>query len=488
MKTYCLLAAIVGLLTHACAAEVLHYNLLPGSTITPYSGSDPTGPTEHLAGHLDWVTFLPGPSPTILSFNAVDLVFQSESFALVLNRTPVNDVLSPVFTDSQYTLLSEVADFTGFDIATGYVSSMSPGTYYGPATRPVVLRYPDVRISPIGGGVWRAELDLVLAMDGITINVAPSFTKGPDLVIPENSGPQVISGWATDISPGPAGEAGQTLTFKTTTDNDALFSVPPAIAPNGTLTFTPAPNHTGVAVVTLVLKDNGGTAYGGQDTSPPQTFTISVPMLNVAPSFTKGPVLQVLENCGPQIVPGWATDISPGPVSEVGQTVAFEVTTGNAALFSARPAITPDGTLTFTPAPHRTGVALITVVLKDNGGTAYGGQDTSPPQSFTIRVLSPCQAVQQLAREVRQTNLPHFNKQPLLASLDAAERSFERGNWLAGINQLQAFQHKVQAQLARVHLTLAQQWISQAQDIIDIFDRPLRPGRAAPSAIMTFQS
>jgi hypothetical protein len=137
-------------------------------------------------------------------------------------------------------------------------------------------------------------------------------------------------------------------------------------------------------------------------------------MLNVAPSFTKGPVLQVLENCGPQIVPGWATDISPGPVSEVGQTVAFEVTTGNAALFSAHPAITPDGTLTFTPAPHRTGVALITVVLKDNGGTAYGGQDTSPPQSFTIRVLSPCQAVQQLAREVRQTNLPHFNKQPLL--------------------------------------------------------------------------
>ena len=59
MKTYCLVAAIVGLLTHARAAEVLHYNLLPGSTITPYSGSDPTGPTEPLAGHLDWVTLLP---------------------------------------------------------------------------------------------------------------------------------------------------------------------------------------------------------------------------------------------------------------------------------------------------------------------------------------------------------------------------------------------------------------------------------------------
>lgn len=107
-----------------------------------------------------------------------------------------------------------MADLAGFDITMGYVSSISPGTYYGPATRPVVLRFPDVRISPIGGGAWRAVLDLVLAMDGITINVAPSFTKGPDLLVPENNGPQVVTGWATGISPGPAGEAGQSLTLR----------------------------------------------------------------------------------------------------------------------------------------------------------------------------------------------------------------------------------------------------------------------------------
>jgi hypothetical protein len=476
MKQYCLLPAILGLLTHAYAVEALHYNLLPGSTITPYNyGGGPTGATEPLTGHLDWVTFLPAPSATILSFEAVDLDLHSESFTLVLDRTPVNDVLSPVHTDSQYTLLSEVADLTGFDISMGYVSSISPGTYYGPATRPVVLRFPDVRISPIGGGTWRAVLDLVLAMDGITINAAPSFSKGSDILVPENRGPQVVSGWATDISPGPAGEAGQTLTFMVTTDNGPLFSVPPAIAPDGTLTFMTAASQTGVALVTVVLKDNGGTAYGGQDTSPSQTFTISVLLPNVAPSFTEGPSLMRLENCGPQVVPGWATHMSSGPVSEAGQTLAFEVTTDSEALFSAPPAVGPDGTLTFTPASNRTGVALVTVVLKDNGGTAYGGRDTSPPQRFTITVLSPCQAVEQLAREVRQTDLPHFSKQPLVATLEAAVHAFERGNWVAGVSLLRAFQHEVQTLLARVHPALAQHWISQAQDIINLFPRPFRP-------------
>ena len=247
MKFYYLLSAILGVFTPACAEDVLHYNLLPGSTITPYNyGGGPIGSTEPLAGHLDWVTVLPAPSATILSFEAVDLDFHSESYTLALDRTALNDVLSPVHTDSAYTLLSEVTDLNGFDISAGYVSSISPGTYYGPATRPVVLRFPDVRISPIGGGAWRAKLDLVLAMDGISINLPPSFTKGPDLIVPENSGPQVIGGWATDISPGPAGELGQTLTFRATTDNDALFSVPPAIAPNGTLTFARAPQpHRG---------------------------------------------------------------------------------------------------------------------------------------------------------------------------------------------------------------------------------------------------
>ena len=42
----------------------------------------------------------------------------------------------------------------------------------------------------------------------------------------------------------------------------------PAIAADGTLTYTLAPNANGSATVTVTLIDDGGTANGGVDTGP----------------------------------------------------------------------------------------------------------------------------------------------------------------------------------------------------------------------------
>ena len=92
----------------------------------------------------------------------------------------------------------------------------------------------------------------------------------------ENAGAQTLSNFLIGISPGPAGESAQTVSFTVTNSNNALFSVQPALAANGTLTFTPAPNTTGSATVTALARDNGGTANGGVDTSGPQTFTVTV--------------------------------------------------------------------------------------------------------------------------------------------------------------------------------------------------------------------
>jgi hypothetical protein len=72
------------------------------------------------------------------------------------------------------------------------------------------------------------------------------------------------------------------LRFEVTNDNPQLFTVDgqPAVvreeATRGTLTFEPAPGQTGLATVTVVLKDDGGTANGGRDTSDPHSFTITV--------------------------------------------------------------------------------------------------------------------------------------------------------------------------------------------------------------------
>src|SRR5207253_7151336 len=120
-----------------------------------------------------------------------------------------------------------------------------------------------------------------------------------------------------NISAGAADESGQTLTFQVTGNtNTALFSTGPAIAANGTLTYTPAANANGSATITISLKDNGGTANGGVDTSTSQTFTITVNAVNDAPSFTKGADQTVNNNTGAQTVANWATNISAGPSNE----------------------------------------------------------------------------------------------------------------------------------------------------------------------------
>jgi hypothetical protein len=69
------------------------------------------------------------------------------------------------------------------------------------------------------------------------------------------------------MTAGPPDESGQTLTFSTTNNNNALFSAQPSVAADGTLTYTPAPNANGSATVTVRLSDNGGTANGGVDHS-----------------------------------------------------------------------------------------------------------------------------------------------------------------------------------------------------------------------------
>ena len=110
------------------------------------------------------------------------------------------------------------------------------------------------------------------------VNDAPSFTKGPDQNVSALALTQTIPNWATGISAG-QGDVGQTVQFEVSTDDDSQFfaSAPPQISSDGTLTYTPNPLSSGGTVtVTVSLQDNGGTANGGVDTSPPQTFTITI--------------------------------------------------------------------------------------------------------------------------------------------------------------------------------------------------------------------
>ncbi|MDX1432308.1 MAG: Ig-like domain-containing protein [Gammaproteobacteria bacterium] len=118
----------------------------------------------------------------------------------------------------------------------------------------------------------------------LPVNDAPTFTlAAANVPVEEDDGPQSIAGFASDISAGPADEAGQALAFALSVDDPSLFAAGPTLGLDGTLEFTPADNAFGIATVTVTLMDDGGTERGGVDVSAPQVFTITIAPLNDVP-------------------------------------------------------------------------------------------------------------------------------------------------------------------------------------------------------------
>ena len=159
------------------------------------------------------------------------------------------------------------------------------------------------------------------------------------------SGAKTFSNWATLIKAGPANESTQTVTFSVTgITNPGIFSVNPSVNSSG---CSPAPYIAGTATITLVSKDNGGTANGGVNTSTIKTFVINLfpnhaPSFNIATSHTSPGGLGC--RASPDLPPGLPAGLS----SESGQTVTFSVT-GNTypGLFSVQPSINSTGKLTY---------------------------------------------------------------------------------------------------------------------------------------------
>ncbi len=149
----------------------------------------------------------------------------------------------------------------------------------------------------------------------------------------------------------------------------------------GSLSFIPDPDWNGTASFQWTPSD------GLDFAALPASAKLTLLPVNDAPAFAKGPDLRLAPPAQAQAAAGWASGISPGPADEAAQALNFLVTNDNNALFSVQPSLTPEGSLSFTPAPGVFGAALVTVRLQDDGGTANGGLDTSAPQTFQITLL-----------------------------------------------------------------------------------------------------
>ena len=329
----------------------------------------------------DAPSFTPGGNPA--NVNEDSGPFSQNGWATNISKGPASEsgqTLNFIVTPQDPTLFS-----AGPAVSTAGAFSFTPAPDAFGATK-VTIRLMDSGGTANGGIDTSATFTRTITID--PVNDRPTFTKGSDITVPEDSPAFSENGWATNISPGAANESTQTLTFNVTANsNPTLFAVAPAVSPTGRLTFTPAAAKSGSATITIALTDDGGTANGGDDRSVARQFKITVLNVNKAPSFTKGPDISVDEDSGPFSQNGWATNISPGGPDESGQSVSFIVTNNtNTGLFSSGPTISPNGRLRFTPADNANGMATITIVLKDSGGTANGGDDTSPAETFKITV------------------------------------------------------------------------------------------------------
>ncbi|NOH01782.1 MAG: cadherin-like domain-containing protein [Chloroflexi bacterium] len=233
------------------------------------------------------------------------------------------------------------------------------------------------------------------------VNDAPSFTSGGNVTVDEDSG-AYSAAWATGMSAGPADESGQTLSFSIQSNsNPSLFSVAPSIAPDGTLSFTPAANANGSANLSVVLQDNGGVANGGADTSAPVNFTITVTAVNDAPVNTVPAAQSVNEDTDLVFSSGNSNALSVADIDAASGSIQVTVSALNGTI---TPATGSGATIGGSGTSSATITGTLTQVNNALNGLKYKGNTNfnQTRGSETLTIVTDDQGQHRLRRSARR--------------------------------------------------------------------------------------
>ncbi len=122
------------------------------------------------------------------------------------------------------------------------------------------------------------------------VNDPPSFSV-PGSQIAFVGLPLVVQ--MSSVSPGPANESGQIVTFTATSNNQSVLPDADIVEAGNQITMT-AIAAGGPVTVSVIAQDDGGTASGGVDVSGPKSFNVTVyengPLIagSLTPRATKG--------------------------------------------------------------------------------------------------------------------------------------------------------------------------------------------------------
>ncbi|MBN2508146.1 MAG: immunoglobulin domain-containing protein [Verrucomicrobia bacterium] len=232
-----------------------------------------------------------------------------------------------------------------------------------------------VTVAPLANRHGSATVTLSVADDGGTntatfdvvvrpVNDPPTLAPLPDLVLPEDAGPQTVA--LTGISSGADNEP-EPVTLTVTTSDPGVIPQPVLTyhSPDatGTLAFEAPPEKSGTSTLTV-------TADDGQGAQTRCAFTVAVQSVNDLPVLSAIGDQWIQENTSTGPLPFTIGDLeSPAP------TLAVTARASNPALVpNANLVFDGSGsnrTLTVTPLPGRSGAAAIdlTVIDADQGAT-----------------------------------------------------------------------------------------------------------------------
>ncbi|MEO5802729.1 MAG: hypothetical protein ABIR24_04305, partial [Verrucomicrobiota bacterium] len=105
------------------------------------------------------------------------------------------------------------------------------------------------------------------------------------------------------------------------------------------------------------------------------------------------------------------------------------------------------------------GTHIITLNVSDSSDTGF--------DNLTLEVITPAQAIAELISFLNESNLVDKRQRALFASLNASAASFSRGQFGAGIKQLETFQTQVRVLIEPTNPALAEQLLHISGEILD---------------------
>ncbi|WP_044238661.1 tandem-95 repeat protein [Flexithrix dorotheae] len=313
------------------------------------------------------------PSPTTI-FELNDQGKSPTSFSFTPSVTDVDNVPA----DFQFTIQNKPS-WMNFNAQTGELSHNNSFP-----TLSEVQTYNDIIIS-VNDGSGSGEISLPsFSLTILPVNSAPSFNLSNKIFnITENADEQLVE--ITSLSVGP-NDGGQEFTsLVVTSSNTDLIPngnliLDPGFAANKTkydLTFTPAADKTGTAIITVTLKDNG---TDNNTFSDQISVTVNASTVNLAPTIDPVDPINISEDAqNPPFIK--LSNITSGDdISDVTK-VSVQVLNGslikNAEILNFDvDAETADLKYGLVENANGNGIGELRVIVEDNGGTLNGGDDT----------------------------------------------------------------------------------------------------------------